>query len=288
MIPVRDREGDFRDMPDRAVTGGDALPVRAGRPAQERVRIPDGEECPWAHVAACRPVAMTGPTIPAAGGTRARKERIARLGIRMTGVEPVPPHRQRGAGTMPVPAVPATGTGADGEPAGRLLPTTCRPAEGEADAMHAGTVLDRYRRRRTIETRSGTLKSGTRIRDRRLDHAGDPGKCLAFDAITAMHVADLTVMARERPGTPAGEMFPEEDIELLHTMPESRGHRHAGRMTAGRLPDIRAVVIDPGRLVGSRPVTRRQLPGAGKAWQGLERLDRAIRTRDAIGARRRE
>ena len=228
------------------------------------------------------------PLNTGAGGTRARKERIARLGIRMTGVEPVPPHRQRGAGTMPVPAVPATGTGADGEPAGRLLPTTCRPAEGEADAMHAGTVLDRYRRRRTIETWSGTLKSGTRIRDRRLDHAGDPGKCLAFDAITAMHVADLTVMARERPGTPAGEMFPEEDIELLHTMPESRGHRHAGRMTAGRLPDIRAVVIDPGRLVGSRPVTRRQLPGAGKAWQGLERLDRAIRTRDAIGERRRE
>ena len=66
MIPVRDREGDFRGLLARAVDDGEALLVRAGRPAQERVRIPDGEECPWAHVAACKPVAMTGPTIPAA------------------------------------------------------------------------------------------------------------------------------------------------------------------------------------------------------------------------------
>ncbi|MDE2717742.1 MAG: hypothetical protein OXI33_12130 [Chloroflexota bacterium] len=55
------------------------------------------------------------------------------------------------------------------------------------------------------------------IKDRRLDSADDLRKCLAFDAVTAVHVADITVLAREHP---------EGDIDLLHTMLESQGHRN--------------------------------------------------------------
>ena len=60
----------------------------------------------------------------------------------------------------------------------------------------------------------------------------------------------------------------------------------AGRV--GMAPDIRAVVIDLGRLVGSHPSARQPLPGTKKVWQGLERLHWAIQVRDAIGERKRE
>ena len=290
VVSVCDREGDFWDLLAHAVDDGDALLVRASRSAQQRVTVPGGgKACLWEHVAARPPVATTELTIPAAGGPRARKERVARLEIRTAEVWIVPPRWDRGADPLPMFAVSATETGADGDdPLQWLLLTTERPAEGEADAVHAATVLGWYRLRWTIETWFRTLKTGTRIKDRRLDSADDLRKCLAFDAVTAVHVADITVLARERPETPATEAFPEEDVDLLHTMLESQGHRDVVRMPAGQVPDIRAVVIDLGRLVGSHPNPRQPLPGTKKVWQGLERLNWAIQVRDAIGERKRE
>ena len=291
VISVCDREGDFRDLLAHAADCGDALLVRASRSAKQRVRTPGGgTECLWEHVAARSPVAVTELTIPAAGGPRARKERVARLEIRTTEVELLPPHRDRGAEPLPMLAVSATETGtADGDdPLHWLLLTTERPADGEVAAVHAATVLDWYRKRWTIETWFRTLKTGTRIKGRRLDHADDLRKCLAFDAVTAVHVADLTVLARERPETPATEVFPPEDIDLLHTILEAQGHRDVRRMPAGQAPDIRTVVIDLGRLVGSHPDTRQPLPGAKKVWQGLERLNWAIQVRDALGEKKQE
>jgi len=43
-----------------------------------------------------------------------------------------------------------------------------------------------------------------------------------------------------------------------------------------------------GRLVGAHPSSRQPLPGARKVWQGLERLNRAVQVRDALGERGRE
>ncbi|MCY4431026.1 MAG: IS4 family transposase [Rhodospirillales bacterium] len=291
VISVCDREGDFWDLLAHAVDDGDALLVRASRSVQQSVRTPDGgKECLWEHVVARPPVAATELTIPAAGGPRARKERVARIEIRTAEIELLLPRWDRGAEPRPMFAVSAIETGtADGDdPLHWLLLTTERPAEGEEAAVHAATVLDWYRRRWTIETWFRTLKTGIRIKDRRLDSADDLRKCLAFDAVTAVHVADLTVLARERPETPATEVFPEEDIDLLHTMLESQGHRDVVRMPGGRAPDIRAIVIDLGRLVGSHPTPRQPLPGTKKVWQGLERMSWAVQVRDALGEKRRE
>ena len=153
VVSVCDREGDSRDVLAHAVDDGDALLVRASRSAQQRVTVPGGgKECLWEHVAARPPAASTDLTIPAAGGPRARKERIARLEIRTAEVEIVPPRRDRIADPLPMFAVSATETGADGDdPLHWLLLTTERPAEGEADAVHAATVLGWYRLRWTIE-----------------------------------------------------------------------------------------------------------------------------------------
>ena len=203
VISICDREGDFRDLLALAGDKGIPLLVRASRSAKQRVRTPGGgEQCLWEHVAALLPVAVTELVIPAAGGPRAggpraREERVARLEIRTTEVELLPPHRDRGAAALPMLAVSATETGiADGDdPLHWLLLTTERAADGEAAAVHAATVLDWYRKRWAIETWFRSLKTGTRIKARRLDHANDLRKCIAFDAITACHVADLTVLA---------------------------------------------------------------------------------------------
>ncbi len=53
------------------------------------------------------------------------------------------------------------------------------------------------------------------------------------------------------------------------------------------MPDVRAVVIDLGRLLGSHPTPRRPLPGAKNIWQGLARLNWAIQVRDSPGEGRR-
>ena len=188
------------------------------------------------------------------------------------------------------PAVSATGADrAEGDgPLHRLPPASGRPADGEAPAVRAMTVLDRYRTGRAAGTWFRTLKAGTRIRDGRPAGAGGLRRRLAFGAVTAVRVAGLAVPARERPGIPAAEVLPQEGIDLLRTLPETRGHREADRRPGGKPHGIRADVIGLGRLAGARPSKRQQLPGTEKVWQGLERLSRTVQAPDALGGRRRE
>ncbi len=164
VVSVRGREGDLRDLLPGADPHGDALPVRAGRPSKRRVPGPDGAaECLWDHVAAPRAPAVTYLTVPAAGGAGARGERTARPGVRAAEVTVIPPGRATDAEPLSVPAVPSTGTGPPedgGEPPHWPLLTTERPAEGEAGAVFAATVLDRYGGHRTMETRFRTPGPG--------------------------------------------------------------------------------------------------------------------------------
>ena len=106
--------------------------------------------------------------------------------------------------------------------------------------------------------------------------------------VTAVRVAGLTVLAREHPETPATEAFPDEDVDLLHTLLESLAHRNVVRMPNGKAPDITAVVIDLEASLVSPPSARQPLPVTKKVWQGLERLHSAIQVRDAIDERKRE
>ncbi len=287
VISVCGREGDPWDLLVHAANRGDALLARAGRLV--KVMAAEGEERRLPeHMAALPALAVTELTIPAAG--RPRRERVARLEIRAAEVRIMPPRRDRHAVPLPVFAVSAAETeppGGDG-PLHWLLLTTERPAAGEADAGHAAAVLGWHRTGLGIGTWFRTLKTGTRIRDRRLGGADDLRKCLAFDAVTACRIADLAVLARERPETPATEAFPERDVDLLHALLESQGHPNVVRIADGHVPGIRAVVTDLGRLVGAHPPTRRSLPGTKRVWQGLERLSWAVQVRDALDRRRRE
>ena len=87
----------------------------------------------------------------------------------------------------------------------------------------------------------------------------------SHDAVTVCHVADLTMLARECPETPATEVCPERDVRLLFTLLEAQGHRGIFDMAAaGAPPDIRTFVIDPGRLVGTLQTKRQPLSGVKK------------------------
>ena len=284
VVNLCDREGDFWQMLARAASAGSALAVRASRSTRRQVRLDSGEaECLWKHVASLPAIRDAWLEIPAAGGPRRRKRRHAHLEIRAAEVELKPPARETGAEPLAVLAVSATeiDNGED-KPLHWLLLTTERPAEGQSPADHAETVLDWYRKRWVIETWFKTLKNGTRIKDRRLSDADDLSKCLAFDAITACRVADLAVLAREHPGTPATEVLPFEYIDTLYRLLVWQGHRDIRAPPPERPPDIREVVVNIGRLVGAHPTTRQPLPGAKKVWQGWERLTWSVITREAM------
>ena len=81
---------------------------------------------------------------------------------------------------------------------------------------------------------------------------------------------------------PATDVFRREEIDLPRIMLEHQGHRDVVRNAGGRPPDMRTVIIDIARLAGARAASKTALPGTKKVFQGLERLNRAAKVRNAI------
>ena len=75
--------------------------------------------------------------------------------------------------------------------------------EGEAGLQGAETLLRRHELRWRIERFFHAPKQGARIGDRRLDHADDLRKCIAFDAAAAFRVWDAAWPAAWPPSAPA-------------------------------------------------------------------------------------
>ena len=229
VITVCDREGDFWGLLSKARADGAALLVRASRSAQRQVLVEGGGKADlWDHVAATPQLATRQLALPACGGKRARKKRTAKIGLRATEVLLAPPQDAADREPIRMLAVSATETGGSKDPVHWLLLTTEGLNETADDRVQtAWTVIDWYVLRWTIELYFKVLKSGTRIEDRRLDHADDLRKCLAFDAITACHVFDLERMAREAPDTPANKVVTQDEIDVLQALLKAQGHRNA-------------------------------------------------------------
>ena len=138
------------------------------------------------------------------------------------GAGPLPP-RDVGGPPMRMPAVP---TGEGNPPAavarkGGAPGWMPRTTEGEPDPGNACTVLRWHQLRWRPGRFLHALKVGTRIGDRRLDHADGPPKCLALNAITAFRVRNLTFPARERPDDPARMYVEPDEIEVLFALAAS-------------------------------------------------------------------
>ena len=145
--------------------------------------------------------------------------------------------------------------------------------EGGAGPDTAREALRRYELRWRIERFFHALKRGTRIEDRRLDHADDLRKCLAFDVITAFRVWDLSLLARERPDDPAERHVTRRDITALRALAA-----HHGLSVARGPPDMTVArfVTLTGGLAGFHPSKRQPLPGTRKLWKGVRFLSSAV------------
>ena len=284
VVTVCDREGDIWTLLCEAASQDAALLVRARRSARRRVVLEtDAKTDLWAHVAALPRLA--GKTVKVAargGGKRARSGRTAKLDLRAARVKLAPPRKAgKTKSRTPVDVLAVSATEPN-PPAGQApLHWLLLCTEGDADPDTAQRVVTWYERRWTIEEYFKVLKSGTRVEDRRLDHADDLRKCLAFDAITACHVFDLQRMARDKPDTPADRVVDSDAITALYVRLMAYGIVPA-RPPPGQPPDIRTFVIDTARLAGFDPRKRQPLPGTQLLWKGYVYLQHATLTYRAL------
>ena len=114
--------------------------------------------------------------------------------------------------------------------------------------------------------------------------ADDLRKCLAFDAITAFRVWDLTWLARIKPQEPASDHVEPDEIEVLFAMAlwlnvkVPRGPPD---------PDIKTFVILTAGLAGFHPSKRQPMPGTKKLWRGMSVLSGAVLGYQAMREHRR-
>ena len=245
VVTVCDREADGWALLETAVSQGAGLVVRANRGKQRRVILETGEEeCLWRHLAARPRLAVKTVEIGACGGKRARTKRTATLDLCAARVKLVPPYRAESREPVDMLAVSATEPNppAGKDPLNWLLLST----ENSADAETAQTIVTWYERRWTIEEYFKVLKTGTRVEDRKLDHADDLRKCVAFDAITACHVFDLERIARDTPDISANYVVTDDEIAILYIRLMAYGMVRA-RPPPDKPPDIRTFVIDVAR-----------------------------------------
>ena len=127
-----------------------------------------------------------------------------------------------------------------------------------------------YERRWSIERFFHALKVGTCLQDRRLDQAED----LAFDAITAIRVWELSRLAHEYPKDLAQQH--ESPMMLTVLCSVSRwSHLKVPRGPPEDMTMAEFIVLVAG-LAGFHPSKRQPLPGTQKLWEGLLLLNNYI------------
>lgn len=258
VLVIGDAEGDVYDhlgMPRRPLTD---LLVRA---AQNRV-VWVGDERQLLFEAAGRApvVGQLTVMVPRQAGT---PERTAELTVREVTLRLAPPRSKRPMG-VPYRVIRAAEEhppeGVE-EPICWVLLTTL-PASVEPVAWR---VVEYYTRRWVIERWHYTLKSGQQVE--RLQTEGyDPlRKAVALLGVVAWQVLYLTLLAREDPDRPAGEVLSPDELAVL-------------RAAAPKpVETVGQAVCEIARLVGYQPYRNALPPGVKRMWQGLLRLHEMLK-----------
>ena len=190
VISVGDRESDVWEVFEQQRRHRDEVGVlvRCSSARQRKVIADDGKIVDMReHVESLPTVGKHYIEIAAQGGKRARKQRIAKVRLRIARVRMMAPGKSDDTLSVIVVSVKEDKPPAKvSSPLNWLL--VC--SEGCADAAHANMIRHWYEKRWGIEEFFRVLKSGTRIEDRRFDSADDLRKCLAFDSIIAWREFD--------------------------------------------------------------------------------------------------
>ncbi len=273
VVALCDREGDIwalmsegcaaADLPD-----GAGLLVRASRSARRRVLTAEGglEEL-LKHAAGLDVAAVKRIDIEACGGPRKRKGRKGvKLELRAGLVDLVPP-QDLPKDTAPLRMLAVRVLEPDPPKGKKPLDWLLLTTEGEPTEQNALRIAGWYEKRWLIEEWFAALKTGTRIKDRRLNAADDLRRCLAFDAVTACTVMSVERLARSAPDTPARTAVHVDEIHVLAVHMAKPNHRKQ-RDPPDPQQTIADFAVNTARLAGFIPSRRQPIPGTHKLWEG--------------------
>ena len=261
VVPVRDREGDFRELPPGAADDPrQTFPVRAGRPARRSVLSGTGGRTDlWEHMATLPRLAGRTVGIAARGGGSARRKRTAQLDIRaarVTLAAPADAADRRPTGMLAVP-VTEPDPPAGKEPPGWMLTVS----RGEPDPKTVRGAVGRAGARWSTGEWFRVPRSGARIGDRQPGTVDGSRKCLALHAITACRVLHLQRLARDRPDAPATDFVSEAGGCILYV------RLPALQVIRARPPPVRTTIrefaVGVAGLAGFHPRKAQPLPGGG-------------------------
>jgi len=267
VVSVGDREADIYELfqEARADPAGPKLLIRAEKSRLRKV-VQDADEADayaglWDHMAR-QPVADYQELLIPRKGSRRR--RTARLAVRFSRVEIRPPKRIK-ADPLPLWAVYAQEVDTDPaqvkEPLSWMLLTTVETTS----AIQATKRLRWYAARWGIEVYHRILKSGCRIKDRRLGEVRRLQACLAIDLVIAWRIQWLAYHGRETPGISCEVFLAEEEWKPLY----ARIH-HQPPPT--RAPTLAEAIWMIGKLGGHLGRLGHRPPGPMTLWRGLCRL----------------
>lgn len=127
--------------------------------------------------------------------------------------------------------------------------------------------LQWYTKRWGIEVYHRTLKSGCKIKDRRLGTAHRLEACLAIDMVVAWRIHHLTKLGRETPDVPCTVFFEEAEWKALYTF------KNKTFQLPEKEPSLREVMRMTASLGGFLGRKGDGEPGTITLWRGLQRLE---------------
>jgi hypothetical protein len=264
VVSVADREADIYELFERAQQNPDGpdLLIRANRSRARRVEKDDDDKLPllWEHVIAQPEAGTMVLHVPGKGGS---KSRTADLVIRHLPVKLRPPKGNKGEALNLWAVHAIEPTPPEGIEAIEWLLLTTVPIE---DFTQACERLSWYAVRWGIEIFHRTLKSGTRIEDRRLADAGNLQACLALDMVVAWRVLYLTHLGRKMPDLPCNVFFEEEEWKALWAF------HHKNTTPPDEPPALGIAMRMVAQIGGFLGRKGDGDPGATVLWRGLDKL----------------
>jgi hypothetical protein len=127
--------------------------------------------------------------------------------------------------------------------------------------------LQWYTKRWGIEVYHRTLKSGCKIKDRRLGTADRLEACLAIDMVVAWRIYHLTKLGRETPAFPCTVFFEEAEWKALYIF------KNKTPQLPEKEPTLREVMRMTASLGGFLGRKGDGEPGTITLWRGLQRLE---------------
>jgi hypothetical protein len=266
LVSIGDREADIYELFLEAQKGdsGPQLLIRSDRSRSRRVMNEEQAQL-WDFMPAQAVAGTQVVSIPRRGSRPARK---ATLKVRHARVQLHPP-KDKPLAPVSLWAVYAVEVNHDvsvKNPLEWMLLTTVDVSSFEQATERLGWYATRW----GIEVYHRTLKSGCRIKDRRLENADRLESCLAIDLVVAWRIYRLNKQARETPEAPCDQLLNETEWKVLC----AQAHKSPPPDSPPSLRDAVRMIAKLGGFLGRKGDGE---PGTVTLWRGLLRLEFMVR-----------